>query len=264
MKASIILSTYNRPQALLTVLEALKLQTIQDFEVCIADDGSTKDTQQIIENFQQQSAFPILHAWQDDRGFRAASARNNAVRMSSGDYLLFLDGDCIPRPNWIQQHLALSEKHAFVAGNRVLLDETLSHAIETHRISFTDLFGLNVLRHKEHINRLIPLLKIPLGSMRKLKPTSWAKVRTCNLGVWRQDFLAVNGFDEAYEGWGFEDSDLAIRLINLGMQRKLGLFATTVFHLYHRENDRHLADINCQRLEQRLQNKIILPEKGLL
>ena len=238
--------------------------TIQDFEVCIADDGSTKDTQQIIENFQQNSAFPILHAWQDDRGFRAASARNNAVRMSSGDYLLFLDGDCIPRPNWIQQHLTLSEKHAFVAGNRVLLDETLSHAIETHRIPFTDLFGLNVLRHKEHINRLIPLLKIPLGSMRKLKPTSWAKVRTCNLGIWRQDFLAVNGFDEAYEGWGFEDSDLAIRLINLGMQRKLGLFATTVFHLYHRENDRHLAGINRQRLEQRLQNKITLPEKGLL
>ena len=109
MKASIILSTYNRPQALLTVLEALKLQTIQDFEVCIADDGSTKDTQQIIENFQQNSAFPILHAWQDDRGFRAASARNNAVRISSGDYLLFLDGDCIPRPNWIQQHLALQK-----------------------------------------------------------------------------------------------------------------------------------------------------------
>ncbi len=100
--------------------------------------------------------------------------------------------------------------------------------------------------------------------MRKLKPTSWAKVRTCNLGVWRQDFLAVNGFDEAYEGWGFEDSDLAIRLINLGMQRKLGLFATTVFHLYHRENDRHLAGINRQRLEQRLQNKITFPEKGLL
>lgn len=160
MKASIILSTYNRPQALLTVLEALNLQTIQDFEVCIADDGSTKDTQQIIENFQQKSAFPILHAWQDDRGFRAASARNNAVRMSSGDYLLFLDGDCIPRPNWIHQHLTLSEKHAFVAGNRVLLDETLSHAIETHRIPFTDLFGLNVLRHKDHINRLMPLLKI--------------------------------------------------------------------------------------------------------
>ena len=139
MKASIILSTYNRPQALLTVLEALKLQTIQDFEVCIADDGSTKDTQQIIENFQQKSA------------------------LSSGNYLLFLDGDCIPRPNWIHQHLTLSEKHAFVAGNRVLLDETLSHAIETHRIPFTDLFGLNVLRHKDHINRLIPLLKIPLG-----------------------------------------------------------------------------------------------------
>lgn len=96
MKASIILSTYNRPQALLTVLEALKLQTIQDFEVCIADDGSTKDTQQIIENFQQQSAFPILHAWQDDRGFRAASARNNAVRMSSGDYLYFLMGTVFP------------------------------------------------------------------------------------------------------------------------------------------------------------------------
>ena len=140
--------------------------------------------------------------------------------MSSGNYLLFLDGDCIPRPNWIHQHLTLSEKHAFVAGNRVLLDETLSHAIETHRIPFTDLFGLNVLRHKDHINRLIPLLKIPLGSMRKLKPTSWAKVRTCNLGVWR--------------------------------------------HLYHRENDRHLAGINRQRLEQRLQNKITLPEKGLL
>ena len=264
MKISIILSTYNRPKALLAVLEAIELQTVKGFEVCIADDGSTSETAQVIEHFQQQATFPIHHAWQADNGFRAASARNKAVKLSVGDYLLFLDGDCIPRPDWIQQHISLAETGSFVAGNRVLLDPEITHEIEERKLRCCDLFGIKLFQHRRHINRLLPLMRLPLGGLRAIKATSWEKVRTCNLGVWRKNFIEVNGFDEAYEGWGFEDSDLAIRLLNSGIHRKLGIFATTVLHLYHREYDRQLTGINRERLEQRIRSKVTLPEKGLI
>ena len=172
MKISIILSTYNRPKALLAVLEAIELQTVKGFEVCIADDGSTSETAQVIEHFQQQAAFPIHHAWQEDKGFRAASARNKAVKLSSGDYLLFLDGDCIPRPDWIQQHISLAEDGSFVAGNRVLLDSEITHEIEERKLHCHDLFGVKLFQHRRHINRLLPLMGTSVNS---LKPQSIRK-----------------------------------------------------------------------------------------
>jgi GT2 family glycosyltransferase len=192
--------------------------------------------------------------WQEDRGFRAGAARNRAVAQARGDYLVFLDGDCVPRMNFIAQHRALAERGWMVAGNRALLSEAFTRRVlgEQLPVHTWPLARWRELARDGAINRTLPLRQVPLGSLRKIGATRWQRVRTCNLGVWTSDFHAVNGFDEAYEGWGFEDSDLAVRLLNAGVRRKEGGFATAVLHLWHAENDRRNESRNLERLQARI------------
>ncbi len=265
MKASVIVTTYNRPDALAIVLRGLAGQDDRDFEVLIADDGSRPDTAQLVQRLA--SGFPVLlkHVWQVDKGFRAGAARNRACAQASGAYIIFIDGDCVPLPNFVSRHKLLAEQGWFVAGNRILLSETftseaLSQALPLHQRS-----KLEWLRDRwrGRINRWLPLLQLGNTSWRKKSPQRWQGARTCNLALWREDFMAVNGFDEAYAGWGHEDADLAVRLIRRGVQRKDGRFATAVMHLWHRENDRSQLLENVKRLEQILASHRIQAQIGL-
>lgn len=250
MRVSVILTTYNRPDALTAVLAGLAAQTDRYFEVVIADDGSGDPTLHAIGVARAAFPVPLSHVWQEDAGFRAAAARNRAVAQAQGDYLVFLDGDCIPRPDFIARHRKLAEAGWFVAGNRILLSaeltaRILASAAPAHRRSMLGWLGM---RAKRGINRWLPLLHLPGQAWRKTAPERWRGARTCNMAVWRRDFVAVNGFDEAYAGWGHEDADLAIRLIRAGIRRKDGRYATAVFHLWHRESDRSALPENERRL----------------
>ena len=256
MKASVIVTTYNRPDALAAVLQGLAAQSDRDFEVLVADDGSGPETAQVLQ--QQARAFPVplVHVWQEDQGFRAGAARNRAVAQAQGEYLLFLDGDCVPLPDFVSRHKALADPHWFVAGNRILLSPSFTeHALQAgwalHARSALQWLWA---RLRGQINRLTPLLRLGNAGWRKVSPLRWQGARTCNLAVWREDFVAVNGFDEAYAGWGHEDADLAVRLIRQGTRRKDGRFATAVLHLWHRENDRSREQDNAQRLAHILQS----------
>lgn len=235
---SIIITTYNRPDALALVLEALCTQTDQHFEVILADDGSDDRTARLLQ--LADYPIPITHVWQEDLGFRAAKIRNKAAAKSQGDYLVFMDGDCVPMPTFVARHRQLAERGWFVAGNRVLLSEDYTdEVISEHRpIYLMTQKALRIARRQGAINRYTPTLSLPLGPIRKWQNRSWEGVKTCNLGLWRSDFVAVNGFDETYEGWGYEDSDLVIRLLRSGIHRKLGRYAIPVLHLWHPENDR--------------------------
>ena len=253
MKVSVIVTTYNREDALLSVLKSLNSQHQSEFDVIIADDGSARETQETINKFQAISDLDIKHVWQEDKGFRAAKARNKAVAESEGDYLIFMDGDCVAFPNFIYKHIQLSEQGYFVRGNRVMLSESYTQEFLHSQLQPRNMsvFDLLCLRKARKIKRIAPLVTLPLGVLRKLKEKNWYGVKTCNLGMWRDDFLAVNGFDEQYIGWGHEDADLAIRLINNGVYRKEGVNAVTVLHLWHALNDRtHLED-NENRLGKR-------------
>jgi GT2 family glycosyltransferase len=208
---------------------------------------------------------PLAHAWQEDKGFRAGAARNRATERARGDYIVFLDGDCIPRPDFIARHRALAERGWMVAGNRILLSEAftaraLSERLPLHAWSEQQ---WREARRRGDINRTLPLACLPLGPLRKIAASRWQRVRTCNLGVWTDDFRRVRGFDESFEGWGFEDSDLAVRLLNAGVRRKEGAFATGVLHLWHRENDRRHEGRNWELLQQRIRSRETLPVKGL-
>ncbi len=247
---SVIATTYNRPAALRRVLEGLLAQEHLPAEVIVADDGSGDETRDLVADIARKAPLPVVHVWQEDRGFRAAAARNRAIAASSGDYLVFIDGDSIPCPRFIERHLALAEPDCFVVGNRVLLAADLTQAIEAGSTrpctwSFAEWVRQRV---RGKVNRLLPLFCLPDGRWRKRRPSEWRGARTCNLAVWRSHLADVNGFDERYEGWGHEDADLVARLIGCSVMRKDGHWAVPVLHLWHPENDRNRETENASRL----------------
>jgi glycosyltransferase involved in cell wall biosynthesis len=256
MMISLIITTYNRPDSLKAVLSALNAQNQRDFEVLIADDGSTDDTRLMLHHFEAD--FPLHHVWQHDQGFRAARIRNRALRQAQGDYIIFIDGDCIPRRDFIARHCALAEKNCFVSGQRILCQPAFTEHVLHQHIPLWQWSLWQWLRayQRGHINRLLPLLALPDGAWRQRASVQhWRGVKTCNLGVWHSALSAINGFDEAYQGWGHEDADLAVRLLHAGQQRKDGRFSVAVFHLWHPEAPRtHEAD-NIQRLHEALAQK---------
>jgi glycosyltransferase involved in cell wall biosynthesis len=248
---SVIVTTYNREDALETVLSALSGQTDREFEVVVADDGSRPTTAALIERWKGRLGVPLSHVWQADRGFRAAEIRNRALLAARGDYCVFLDGDCIARADFVATHRRLAEHGWFVTGNRVLLSRELTAAV-LHEGALPQTWNLAQWinrRAKGGVNRLAAVLRLPLGPLRKLRPGQWLGARSCNLAVWRSDLERVDGFDASFRGWGREDSDLLIRLLHSGVRRKDGRFATGVIHLWHEEEDRSQLDANDARLD---------------
>ena len=265
MRIAVILTTYNRPDALAAVLAGYQEQRDTGFELCVADDGSTDDTRRLVEEFAARARFPVTHLWQEDQGFRAAAIRNRALASTQADYVVFSDGDCVPAPQFVAQHRRLAECGWFVAGNRVLLSaaftqRVLGNHLPIHAWSRRAWALAWAMRD---INRWLPLIKLPDGAFRKSAPGRWEGVKTCNLGVWRDDLMRVNGLDETYSGWGLEDSDLVIRLLHAGARHKNGRFAAPLFHLWHAENDRSGLAENQRRLDALIDSRRIVAELGV-
>ena len=265
MKTAVIVTTYNRPDALAALLAGYQAQRDAQFELLIADDGSTDDTRRVIEGFKSRAPFPVTHVWHEDRGFRAAAIRNRALAATRADYIVFSDGDCVPVPRFVAQHLRLAERGWFVAGNRILLSEgftrrVLRDELPIHEWTFGAWLGAWFRRD---INRWLPLVTLPDGGFRKAAPQRWEGVKTCNLAAWRDDLLRVNGLDETYSGWGLEDSDLVIRLLHAGVKHKSARFAAPVFHLWHAENDRSRLAENQRRLDALIISQRTLAELGV-
>lgn len=262
---SVIVSTYNWPRALEIVLDSLACQDERGFEVVVADDGSTPDTGELVAARAVDFPVPLRHVWQEDQGYRLSASRNRAVAASRGDYLLFLDGDCPVRANFLSTHRRLARPGWFVAGNRILLGSTLTAAVlaggrPVYLYTFLEFL---LARRCGEVNRLLPLFRLPDGCFRRLAPRSWHKAIGCNIAVWREDFYRVNGFDENFVGWGHEDAEFVGRLINSGIYRKDGRFAAPVLHLWHRLNDRADKAGNLRRLHEQLAKKITRAELGV-
>lgn len=251
-KVSVIVTTYNRPHALLLVLQSLQAQTHQPHDVIIADDGSNEETASLLRGFCKHSSLNVLHVWQKDCGFRAAKIRNKAAVQASGDYLIFLDGDCVPTRYFVEHHVSLAETTWFVAGNRLLLSESFTKVCESSKADISDRSKWYWIKQRflGHVNRVLPLMTFQLrGHWRKRKAERWQGAKSCNLAVWRSDLFKVNGFDEAFEGWGHEDAALVVRLIHGGILRKEGRMAVPVFHLWHAEYSRTNENDNFQHLQ---------------
>ena len=265
MRTAVIVPTYNRPDALAAVLEGFLAQEDREFELIVADDGSTPETRAVVEAFQKRAPFPIRHVWHEDQGFRLSAIRNRAAASTSADYLIFNDGDCIPPPYFVATHKRLAERGAFLAGNRLLLSEGFTREVLASQIPVQGWSRWKWLgaRLGGRINRWLPLVRLPDGGFRRHVRQRWQGVKTCNMSVWREDLLRVNGMDEAFSGWGLEDSDLVIRLYRAGVRQKTARFAAPVFHLWHRESDRSRLADNQKRFDELLRSGRVRAELGI-
>jgi glycosyltransferase involved in cell wall biosynthesis len=262
---SLVITTYDRPDALEAVVEACFAQDDKNFEIIIADDGSTANTRECVERLRAGAPVPIVHVWQPDEGFRAAMVRNRGTLAARGDYLVFLDGDCIPQRDFIARHRALAQRGSLVSGSRVLLSPALTERVLRERFDVASMGLADKLRCRVHgdINKLLQLVIRWPDVMRVRRRFSWRRIKACNLGVWRSDLERVNGFDESFYGWGHEDADLVVRLFHAGVKRKDGAFATEVFHLWHPEAQRDHEASNRRRVLDRAAHKVVRAEKGL-
>jgi glycosyltransferase involved in cell wall biosynthesis len=262
---SVIVATYNRPDALDAVLRSLSRQDDQNFEVIIADDGSRPDTAAVVEAWEGGLPHRVVHVWHPDNGFRLAEIRNRAIRVAAGDYCIFLDGDCIARPHFIGAHRALAQPGWFVTGNRLLLSKALTDRIlkENLQPEQWTMAEWWAFRRSGEIKRLAPLLSVSLGPLRRLRKRDWRGAQGCNLGIWRADLLVVDGFEGAFSSWGREDSDILIRLMHAGLRRKDGRMATGVLHLWHAEADRSGLPENERLLGEVIASDRVKAVKGL-
>jgi glycosyltransferase involved in cell wall biosynthesis len=258
---AVVISTYNAPRMLRLALEGYKAQTDTGFCIYIADDGSGEETQQLIDAFRQHAPVPVQHIRHEDAGFRKARIHNEVIRQCSEDYILLTDGDCIPLPGLVAAHRRFASRGCFVSGSRILLSESLSRRLQDGAVTLPAFTAGRMLqwRTRGEINRLLPLL-LPLH----ISPphNRLEGIRGCHLACWRQDLLTINGFDETFEGWGREDSDLAARLLHAGIRRR-DLRGLPVLHIWHAEEPRDRLAENDAMLAQCLNEKRIRAIRGI-
>jgi glycosyltransferase involved in cell wall biosynthesis len=262
---SLVITTYNWPDALSAVVRACFAQDDQDFEIIIADDGSGDNTRDRIAALQAAAPVPLRHVWQEDLGFRAARARNLGTLAAKGEYIVFLDGDCVPQRDFVRRHRQLAQRGHVVCGSRILLSEAITAKVLAEDIDLQQLGPARIVawRAAGHLNKALQaLLRWPdLG--RTTRRFSWRRIKSCNMALWRSDLDLVNGFDESFLGWGHEDADLVVRLFNAGVMRKDGAFATEVFHLWHREHQRDQESSNRQLVLRRAADRSTEAVRGL-
>ena len=248
MKVSLIITTYNRPDALLLVLRSIETQVSKPIEIIIADDGSTNDTKEVVTSFQEKSDIRVIHSWQEDSGFRAAKSRNKAIAKATGKYIILIDGDMILHPEFINDHINNAQPSYFVQGSRVLLtQDKTKQTLDQQKINFSLLSnGLQNRKNAFHSNILSKLFSNKRNYLRG--------IRTCNMAFYKQDCININGFNNEFEGWGREDSEFIMRLLNSGINRKNVRFNAIQFHLWHNENIRDSLEKNDAILQDTINN----------
>ncbi len=257
--ASLIIATYNWPQALELCLLSTLRQVLLPMEIIIADDGSTDATRQVITRFQNKIPIPIKHIWQPDEGFRLGKIRNMAMAAAEGEYLIQVDGDLILHHSFIKDHMRAARPDYFIGGSRVLLDETFSKELLQMNKTTVSLFDKGV---KNHFNGLhVPALATFIELFKKEK--GLYNLRGCNMSFWKKDIIAVNGYNEDIHGWGREDTELVVRLYNSGIKRAYFKLQGIAYHLYHKEYDRGQLLRNDDIVQQAIAAKRVYCEHGI-
>ncbi|MGK9119239.1 glycosyltransferase family 2 protein [Olivibacter sp. LS-1] len=247
--SSLIISTYNWPEALSLSLKSVLAQKILPNEVIIADDGSTEETKCIIDSFRSIFPVPLKHVWHEDKGFRKTIILNKAVAEASGEYIIQIDGDVILDANFVEDHLRVAESKTFIRGTRAhLTKEVIPAVFETKRVDFS--FLSKGVKHRFNA------LRLPRMAWLFTRKRSCSKsVRGCNLAYWKRDFVRINGYNNMLEGWGHEDEEMASRLINIGIKKKRLKLMAIQYHIYHpvaskMHENRHLRLLNQSLFEK--------------
>ena len=235
MKLSVIVSTYNSPEWLQKVFWGYAEQTYKDFEILVADDGSKDETAALIEATRQDLNLDIRHVWQQDKDFRKCRILNKAILQAREEYIVFTDGDCIPRRDFLQIHHDQAKAGHYLSGSYYKLPMQTSKTITREDIRWGRCFWFQWLRE----NGLPPTakrLKISCGPLQAkifntITPTA-CNLKGSNASVWKKDLFQVGGFDERM-AWGGEDRELGVRLINSGIKPKHVRYNAICVHLDH-------------------------------
>ncbi|MEO5943511.1 MAG: glycosyltransferase family 2 protein [Ferruginibacter sp.] len=261
VSASLLISTYNRPDALELCLKSILRQTVQPFEVVICDDGSTEETKILIKKYQGLTNIPIIHVWQPDEGFKVGQIRNKGIAKATGNYIIQADGDLILHKDFIKDHLAICQPGFFTTGSRVLLSKETTEAliknnsIELNKYSKKETNFFNGLR--------IPFLRDFLSGRYKIKGRYLYYIKGCNMAFWKEDLVKINGYNEAITGWGKEDTEICIRLINTGVKKHFLKFGGITYHLFHKEASREMLQKNTDLMQETIDKKISRASIGL-
>ena len=269
MKISVIISTYNSPQWLLNVLIGYAYQDYDDFEIVVADDGSTPDTADAIEHFVENSDLVVKHVWHADNGFQKCAILNKAIASSEGDYLIFTDGDCIPHPNFVSIHAASSEFGKFISGGYCKMPMQTSKAVNYDIIRSGEVFQPNWLWNNGFglRQKWLKVLAIQFGLAGILDQVSPAKktFNGNNSSCFRDDALRVNGFDERM-GYGGEDREFGYRLENAGVLPIGKRYSILCMHLDHKRGyvDQAIRERNEEIISETRSRKIAYTSHGIV
>lgn len=265
--ASVIISTYNSEEWLEKVILGYSVQTTKNFELVIADDGSRNETKELIDRYKKTLDFPLIHVWQEDNGFQKSQILNKAIIASSSTYLIFSDGDCIPRNDFVEIHLKLRKKNHFLSGGYFMLPMDTSKLINEEHIISQKCFDKKWLL--EHgVKSSFKNLKISakgiiaktLNSVTTTKP-SW---NGHNASGWKEDLVKINGFNQEMQ-YGGQDRELGERLENSGIKGVQIRYSAICIHLDHARgyvNPETWAKNNAIRKNTR-DNKVIRTTIGI-
>ncbi len=261
MKTSVIFTTYNSPRWLEKVLQGFFVQTAREFEIIVADDGSGEDTRAVIERLRAEAPLPIQHIWQEDDGFRKCQIMNKAILAASGDYLIFTDGDCIPRADFVAQHLRHAGRDRYLSGGYFKLPMNISEAITREDIDAQRPFDIDWLV-AHGLKRSHKALKLTAQGrtaewLNRLSPSrpSW---NGHNASCHREHALAVNGFEERMQ-YGGQDREFGERLVHLGLRPRRIRYSAVCVHLDHKRGyvtAEMLANSRAIRAETRRERRV--------
>jgi glycosyltransferase involved in cell wall biosynthesis len=260
MTITLLITTYNKPDFLSLTLQSLRRQSQMPDELVIADDGSDPATRRVVDEYSNRIPVPIKYVWQEDKGFRKSKVINKAIAAAFGDYIIQIDGDIMMHDKFISDHVRLARKNSFVKGSRIRLNPKYTAELCINKIlpRYISIFSHGILKNREKVVRL-HWLGVLFSRFYGRKVTAIG----CNMAYWRDDVIAVNGYDEHYEGWGCEDDDLCKRLSAYGCKSFKPLRMCLCYHLWHKEADKSHLDAACTYRDSQAKHNIIRCENGI-
>lgn len=248
-RSTLIVTTFNWPAALELTLKSIARQSLAPDEVIVADDGSGSETAQVVERWKGRLGAPLQHLWQAHEGFRLARSRNRAIAAATGDYLIIVDGDMVLHRHFVADHLSAARPGSFIQGVRLLTEADAAERML--RAGSLDLHVFSPgIRRRRHAVRNLALSRLLFW-----KRVGQAAIRGCNQAYWKSDLLHVNGFNEAFVGWGREDNEIAARLYNVGVRRRNLKFQALAIHLHHPPRHPQGVNPNDAILHQAIQRR---------
>lgn len=254
MKITLIISTYNFPVALNLCLDSITRQSVKPDEVVVADDGSSQETASLINSWRERLPMPLKHVWQENKGFRKTIIMNKGFAVCTGDYIIQIDGDIIMHRHFIKDHLRYARQGQFVCGSRSRITEKHTNLLKEGRKLKFSFFRPGLY---DRMNALRCRLLTPLFY-------DYDHLRGCNMSFWRDDILAINGYDETITAYGYEDEDVQERLKRIGKKKIFIKFMCIEYHVWHPEHPTKKDLAQTRKLiDKNNEQNLIRSEKGI-